>query len=204
MPKPSFFPFLLAAILLTGCSSTPEMPTSVEWRSHQSQLKQVESFKAVGKLSYLSPEKKQSLSFYWQHSQENSQLRLTTFLGQTALKLDITPEGAVIETYDDDIFTAESASSLVYRLTGLLIPVEHMPAWMLGMPNEADWYQLNEINTLASLTKRIGLQPWQLDYTQYKDVQFNGLSLPMPRKMTLQQETTKIKLAISKWTLAAK
>ena len=44
-------------------------------------------------------------SVYWKHSPNQSQLRLTTFLGQTALNLTIDPSGAKVVTYDDQIFT---------------------------------------------------------------------------------------------------
>ncbi|MFA0520152.1 lipoprotein insertase outer membrane protein LolB, partial [Vibrio sp. 10N.222.55.E8] len=121
-------------------SSIPEQPTSVEWQSYQNQLLQIESYQASGKLAYISPAQRQSLNFMWKHSSNQSQLRLTTFLGQTALNLTIDSSGAKVVTYDDRVFTDASATVLVEQLTGLLIPIDHLPQWFLGIPEQADAY----------------------------------------------------------------
>ncbi|EDK26021.1 outer membrane lipoprotein LolB precursor, partial [Vibrionales bacterium SWAT-3] len=52
---------IFITIIMVGCSSIPEQPTSVEWQTHQSRLLQIENYQASGKLAYISPEQRQSL-----------------------------------------------------------------------------------------------------------------------------------------------
>ena len=196
-----FWISLLAALLLSGCANIESSQTNVEWQTHQQRLASISQYQSSGKLGYISPEQRQSLNFRWQHAPQSSQLRLTTFLGQTALNLKITPTGAVVDTYDDKTYTSTNAESLIYQLTGLTIPVEQLHDWLLGRPTSADGYLLNETNTLATLRKEINGQTWQLDYLNYKDVLVDGRALPLPQKLKLKQQDTSINIVISKWDI---
>lgn len=203
------------ALFMVGCTSIPEQPTSVEWQAHSYQLSQIQSYRASGKLGYISPEQRQSLNFTWTHSESSSQLRLTTFLGQTALNLTVSKNGAKVVTYDDQVFTHKSATVLVKQLTGLQIPVQHLPKWLLALPEQADTYQLNDItSTLDSLTKQVNGDTWTIDFSKYQDIELpkkiieSSLSnnkdvttIPLPSRLSFQQNSNKINIVISKWTL---
>lgn len=203
---------LFMTIIMVGCSSMPEQPTSVEWQTHQNRLLQIESYQASGKLAYISPEQRQSLNFIWKHSQNQSQLRLTTFLGQTVLNLTIDPLGAKVVTYDDQVFTHASASVLVEQLTGLQIPIDHLPQWLLGIPDQADSYQLNNTNTLESLSKQVNSRLWTLNFDHYRNTErpskqlsdennANVETIPLPTRLSFKQDGNKINIVVSKWTL---
>ena len=207
-----FASLIFITIIMVGCSSIPEQPTSVEWQAHQIRLLQIENYQASGKLAYISPEQRQSLNFVWKHSPNQSQLRLTTFLGQTALNLTIDPSGAKVVTYDDQVFTHSSASILVEQLTGLKIPVDHLPQWFLGIPDQADSYQLNTTNTLESLTKQVSNQLWTLSFANYRNTEMpntlqsgedkaNVETIPLPTRLSFKQDQDKINIVVSKWTL---
>ncbi|MDN3700051.1 lipoprotein insertase outer membrane protein LolB [Vibrio artabrorum] len=203
---------LFMTIIMVGCSSIPEQPTSVEWQSYQNQLLQIESYQASGKLAYISPAQRQSLNFMWKHSSNQSQLRLTTFLGQTALNLTIDSSGAKVVTYDDRVFTDASATVLVEQLTGLLIPIDHLPQWFLGIPEQADAYQLNDSNTLESLSKQVDNQLWTLHFDRYQNTEIPRSQrsdegnarveiIPLPTRLAFKQDQNKINIIVSKWTL---
>ncbi|KDN29449.1 membrane protein [Vibrio fortis] len=198
-------------LVVAGCVSVPEQPTSVEWQAHQRQLQEIQYYQATGKLAYISPEERQSLNFLWKHSPNFSQLRLTTFLGQTALNLTINKYGAKVVTYDDQVFNHRSASKLVKQLTGLTIPVDHLPQWLLGNPDEADTYLLNTNNTVEALSKQIDGKAWQLNFDRYRDVTLSQdidnqndtveKVLPLPTRLSFKQDENKINIVVSKWTL---
>ncbi|CAH1587560.1 lipoprotein insertase outer membrane protein LolB [Vibrio rotiferianus] len=197
----SFLILFLSSIVLAGCSSVPDSITSVEWQAHEQRLKTINDFQATGKLGYIAPDQRQSLNFYWKQSTTLSQLRLTTVLGQTALKLTITPQGATVETYDDQVLTARNANQLIYRLTGLMMPVDHLPDWLLGLPTNADSFQLSSTNTLQVLDKQIGLNDWNIDYQRYGDIEWHNQTLPLPSKLKLSTSDVKINLVITKWNI---
>ncbi len=193
-----FYIFMLLLVLF-GCSSVPEPIVDVQWQSHQQKLQQIESYQVVGKLGYISPEQREYLNFQWQKNIDKSQLRLTNFLGQTVLSLSMTDSGASVETYDDQYFEASNGQQLIYQLTGLDIPVDDLQDWVLGLPTQADNFDLNEMNTLASLDKSSGRQNWHVDYTRYKEFNWKNDNIPLPDRIELSQNKTTIKLVISKW-----
>ncbi|NLS11653.1 lipoprotein localization protein LolB [Vibrio sp. SM6] len=197
---------VLTPLLLLGCSSVPQSTLPVQWQQHQKTLQQIDQFQVTGKLGYISPEERQSLNFFWHHQPYYSELRLTTVLGQTALKLAISPDGARITTYEDDVFEGQDATSLIYRLTGLRIPVTQLPAWLLGLPQDEQQFTLNDQNTLASLTAESTRQgvtraPWHIAYQRYRDIDVNGERLPLPSKLQLTQGDIKLNIVITKWTV---
>ncbi len=197
----AFFIFILSSLLLAGCTSVPETITSVEWQAHEKKLETIQDFQVTGKLGYIAPDQRQNLNFFWKHSTAFSQLRLTTILGQTALNLTITPQGAKVETYDDQVISARHANQLIYQLTGLMMPVEHMPDWLLGLPTDADTFQLSQTNTLQTLNKHIGRNDWNIAYERYSNVQWHAQTLPLPNRLKLTTSDVKINLMITKWNI---
>lgn len=194
--------FLFTLILtLFGCSTAPESIRDVEWQSHKQKLQQIESYQVIGKIGYISPQQRESMNFQWQKSPTQSQLRLTSFLGQTILNLSITEQGATVETYDNKIFTAGNGQDLINQLTGLDIPIDDLQDWVLGLPTQVDHFELNENNTLASIDKISGKQNWHVEYARYQEQPWQSENLPLPVRMQLNQDSTSIKLAISKWIL---
>ncbi|MDW6017799.1 lipoprotein insertase outer membrane protein LolB [Vibrio plantisponsor] len=201
MIKPRILLSLSFLLILFGCSSTPEPIVDVEWQAHQQKLQQIQTYQVIGKIGYISPEQRETLNFQWQKSPNKSQLRLTNFLGQTVLSLSMDAKGATVETYDDQKFNAANGQILIYQLTGLDIPIDDLQDWVLGLPTKADYFKLNENNTLASLDKTSGRQNWHVDYTRYKEFSWQNGNIPLPDRMQLTQQQTSIKLVISKWIL---
>ena len=197
----SFLILLLSSIVLAGCSSVPESVTNVEWQAHEQRLETIDNFQATGKLGYIGPDQRQSLNFFWKHSSALSQLRLTTLHGQTALKLTITPQGATVETIDDQVLSARDANQLIYRLTGLMIPVDNLPDWLLGLPTDADSFQLSPTHTLQALDKQIGLNDWNIAYQRYGDIEWHEQTLPLPNKLRVSTSDVKINFVITKWNI---
>lgn len=201
MIKPRILLSLSFLLILFGCSSTPEPIVDVEWQAHQQKLQQIQTYQVIGKIGYISPEQRETLNFQWQKSPNKSQLRLTNFLGQTVLSLSMDANGAKVETYDDQNFSASNGQILIYQLTGLDIPIDDLQDWVLGLPTKADNFKLNESNTLASLDKASGRQNWHVGYTRYKEFSWQNGNIPLPDRMQLTQQQTSIKLVISKWIL---
>lgn len=181
---------------LVGCSSTPPTPLSVDWQQHQIALEQLKNYQVRGKLGYKDEKQRQSLNFLWKQNAQSSQLILTTFLGQTVLKMDIDDHGAKVVTRDDKTYHHSSAAQLVYQLTGLNIPFSNLSDWLKGLPTNADNFTLTPEQTVAQLFKSINSEQWQLNYQAYEQAE----QLPLPNKMQLSQGSTSLKIVISNWT----
>jgi len=194
---------ILTALYLSGCASAPEESRlNVQFEPHRQRLESLQNYQLSGKLGYIGPDQRQSLNFTWTHSPDKSQLRLTSFLGQTVLNLTMTPEGAKAITSGGDVYHHASPNALVYQLTGLVLPVTYMQDWIKGLPTAADHFTLNETNTVASLNKLTGLQRWDILYNSYQTVNSAQLgALPLPYKMQLTQSEFTLKIVISTWNL---
>ncbi|QXO18054.1 MULTISPECIES: lipoprotein insertase outer membrane protein LolB [Vibrio] len=199
--KPRIYLIFALLLILAGCSMAPEPVSEVQWQSHQARLANISQFRLSGKMGYISPEQRESFNFQWQKKADSSQLRLTNFLGQTILNLTISAQGARVETYDDQVYTADNAEQLIWQLTGLDIPINLLQDWILGLPSQADQYQLNSNNTLQSLDKTAGNRSWHVDYARYREYPWQSTALPLPDKLKLTQRQTAINLVVSKWTL---
>ncbi|MDW6001554.1 lipoprotein insertase outer membrane protein LolB [Vibrio mangrovi] len=190
---------LLTLSILAGCSSIQTPVPPVEWQAHQARLQQIHTYQITGKLGYISPKERRSLNFQWKKSDSYSQLRLTTFLGQTVLKMDIHPQQADAETYEGKHYSAPTPELLLHQLTGLDIPLSSLSQWILGRPALADDFSLKPDNTLDNLEKKLANQQWQVQYKAYTAITFGDNQLPLPDRLLLQQGHTKINIHISQW-----
>ncbi|USD64643.1 lipoprotein insertase outer membrane protein LolB [Vibrio sp. SCSIO 43136] len=196
-------PLRLIAILLTlfifaGCSSLPPEPDhGVEWKLHQTQVQAITRYTLQGKMAYISPDERQSLNLYWKQTPAKSDLRLSTFLGQTALNMDFTPMHAKVEVHDGRTFEHPDINLLIKRLSGMSIPVQELTEWVKGVPAGTYDYQVSELNTLSELNTVVSGQPWTLQFERYQQVD----DLLLPARITMISGDQTIKLSISKWTL---
>ncbi|HAS26637.1 MAG TPA: lipoprotein localization factor LolB, partial [Vibrio sp.] len=93
------------------------------------------------------------------------------------------------------------------------------PQWFLGIPDQADSYQLNTTNTLESLTKQVSNQLWTLNFDNYRNTEVPSKllsgednknssedntkveTIPLPSRLSFKQDENKINIVVSKWTL---
>lgn len=193
------FVILIFSLFLSACSSVPLTPQqSTHWDKHQAQLEAITEYKITGKIGYQSPEQRHSLNFQWTQKSDNSQLLLTTFLGQTVIKVTIDNGHTLIETGDGQTFEGSDPGRLMYSLTGLNLPIGYLNDWIKGLPTAADNFQLNELNTVEHLAKQIGQTNWHLRYNSYIEKD----NMLLPNSMKLTQLNTTIKIIASNWTVS--
>ncbi|KDM90694.1 lipoprotein insertase outer membrane protein LolB [Photobacterium galatheae] len=183
-------------ILLAGCTITPKTsPIATDWETHQKALSAISAFQANGKLGYISPEQRFTANLSWKTNTGSDHLLLTNFLGTTLLKLDSQPGRAILIDNDGKRYQGSDPAQLVLSLTHIALPINQMRDWLLGLPTDADTYQLNTENRVAYLAKQVGGQLWQLDYHDYDE----SVSPALPSKLVLSQGDKRIKLVISRW-----
>ncbi len=194
-----------AMTTLFGCETLPEKSAAqVQWQQHQKQLMALSHYQVRGKLAYLSPEQRISLSFNLLHENDISELKLLNVFGSTVLTLTVTPLMTEVITDKGETYQGEEANRLFRQLTGITLPVTQFLDWVKGLPTQADSYQLNELHTLSSLQKA----QWQVAYTRYRDTALGNTTptpetLPMPYKITLNDQEVTIKIQVAKWELTS-
>lgn len=183
--------------LIVGCAQQLPLVTQTDWQSHEQALQYLNHYKATGKLGYKGPEQRFGANLLWQTAPEADRLLLTNFLGKTLLKLDTTPTRATLISHEGKRYDGSNASVLVRDLTGINLPIEQMRDWLIGLPTDADSYQLNGDNRLASLAKQIDQQLWLVDYQEYD----YSTTPSLPKRIILKQDKQHITLVINKWDL---
>ena len=189
----------LLPVWLFGCAAkveqTPLQPTQ-EWLANKAQLEKIQHFEVKGKVTFSSATQNIAANFQWQQQQDNINLRLTHFLGGTLLKLELDASGVRIIDHQGNQHVGEEMSSLIAKLTGVNLPVAALSSWLKGLPVGDNHYQLNNLNTLTSLsqypTANLG---WQIGYSNY--ARYNGVLLP--RAITMTQPGQQVTLAVSQW-----
>jgi len=154
-----------------------------------------------GQLGYITPIERRSFNIQLMKTGDTSTLRLTTFLGQTVMKIKITPERSVLNAYNGEHYEADNPNVLIKQLTGLDIPLKELENWLLGLPNRTDHYVLNKNHMLSNVNSNMAKSPWSVTYRIYQNIHYQNGIIPLPYKLSLTHSTTKLNLIISKWKI---
>ncbi len=178
---------------LNACSTQPPITTAdSEWGQHLNQLQQLKHWQLNGKIAFINQQSRQAANLFWRQDGENSLLRINGPLGLKGVELRYQPGQVWVKTKDEE-YRGEDAQQLIYRLTGWQVPVEQLPAWLLGIPSQND-YQLNTQHRLASFTSA---EQWQISYLNYAE--YGAYTLP--RQMELSSADNRLKLNIHQWQI---
>lgn len=196
------FFYLFVLLLATGCSTLPDAPieqSNVNQETRIQQLLQKEQWQVKGKIAFIQPDKRQSANLIWQYNNVSSinEIDLTTFLGINILKVSH-DNGVYHIEFDDKSYYSDALDSLIYDLTGLLIPTDALPFWMQAIPfNSDDQVEIGKNNLPSMMTSQYKQENWNITYKTYKMVN----NVPMPHSITIKKNGFTLKLAIKQWTM---
>ncbi|MFT5163567.1 MAG: outer membrane lipoprotein LolB [Alteromonadaceae bacterium] len=205
---------VLLSLLLTACQSPRhamnQVPDNQSRASRQDALQQLQHWQVKGKFLFKGPQKKQSVSLNWTQDLKRSDIRLTTFMGISVLKMVSDQHSATLKT-DDQTVTSNDPQKLLNDNTGIALPVNSLADWMKGaLPVEQGlnalgqkngqvvmWDEFNRIKQIRLVDKHF--IPWQIDYLGYSAVESHQL----PQKIRLTGNDIKITITINDWELSS-
>lgn len=194
---------ILVLLFLQGCQSVPQdkltRQNHQDEHQRQAQLALIKRWQVEGKLIFKSPEQKFSVSLNWTQHDSRSDIRLTTFMGMSMMKMVNDGFNATLHS-EGKTYTSDSPEQLLYKTTGITLPIEELPQWMKGASGEyqqrtIEFDQFNRIKQIRLLDK--SNNPWQIDYLAYQDVAEHQL----PKKIRLQGSDITATIKISTWEL---
>ena len=165
---------IAGTLLLTSCSLIPAGPDiSSEDAAFKQNIEALEYWRARGKFSYRSSEVTETGNFDWRQRGQSYQLRLFGPLGMGSIKISGGPNLVRIQTGDQDI-SSDQPLSLLYRMTGIEIPLNSMPMWLTGKPasRSPSNISLDDKGRIQSFFER----QWLLNYSDYREV--DGRQVP--------------------------
>lgn len=173
---------LLALVLLqlTGCAlfQKNSLPDTGDW-----------AFK--GKMAIRNVKEASSFNVTWVQQGLFYQIILSGPLGQGEMTIEGHP-GEVVLTSGKDTYYADSLNQLVYELTELELPLDHLSYWVRGLakPGEKASISTSESGQV-DLIEQAG---WQVSYKDY----FADDSA-LPRKLSFVRDQSSGKLVIREW-----
>jgi len=167
------------------------------WDEHRQAVIQLEAWTVQASMAVNSAQENFDARLFWRYQQpQEYQLRLNAPGGQGAALIRVTPDGAILRTAQGKTHHADTADALFTQYTALELPVQILSYWIRGLPGpEASVSALRVYpdGTLQAFQQ----QGWQVRYAEYQTA--HGQLLP--KRITLENETYLVKLAIQRWNL---
>ncbi|SEK35958.1 outer membrane lipoprotein LolB [Colwellia chukchiensis] len=194
---------LFFIIIVSACTSINDKPvtdnfTSQDINSRNQQLSQLDDWTIVGKIAFISNEKRESASLHWQkNSGDNTEsLNLSTVFGIKLLA--ITKQDKLFNVVvDGQQYQTNDLDNLIYQLTGLNLPTRAMSHWLKGLAylpsDEVTYHAKTQLpETLRSVYNQ---QHWQIKYSKYHHIG----NFQLAKQLSISQDDLRIKIIIHSW-----
>jgi len=192
---------LLLPVLLTACSTLPELTTTtpVNWHDTLEQRQQIGSWKIQGRLGVQTEDDGGSLDLFWTQKNESYNIRLIAPMGQGTILIYGNAQGVRIRTAEGEQYS-EDADALLASSLGVKVPVTGMRYWLRGLPMKNKTIVKQSWNMQGQLYKLVQ-DDWNVKMSNYKKVGKHQL----PHDFSLSRDDRPelgIRLLIRRWTLA--
>lgn len=176
--------WLSGLVLICACSHNPREAALEQFG--------LDTWRAAGKFAYRSDSLTESGNFNWRQQGDNYQLQLYGPLGMGKLNISGSTHRVRIQHRDQDI-NSDQPANLLYRLTGLEIPISLLPHWLRAQPATVSPtnLQLNADNQIQSFSEH----GWQLQYSDYQWLN----EIAVPSKITATKNAVQLSLVIKIW-----
>jgi len=194
----------LLLLMLPGCSTlqledsaSPAISQDVQnqlVKMREQQLAAITSWRLGGRFSLVTDGEAWSGKLNWiQQSNHEYLIQFSAPSGQGAMQLLGNDELAELRLANGDSFQATDADALMRQETDWELPINSLWYWVRGLPDPKlpQKIELDSENLIVKLEQ----ESWIVNYNKYQQVE----SYSLPRKITVENETLKLRLIITKW-----
>lgn len=196
---------LLAVLALGGCSTPATRPVPADpaaaWQQRQLAMADIGDWQLRARIALQAGESGGQADLLWSAQPSADDLRLVGAWGRGLVRLQFNAQGATLIDDNGVRHHGVDAADLLYRVTGWIIPVSSLHAWMVGIPvdgRQATLVQLDDYGRLKILEEN----GWRIEYDEYSD--FGGRELP--KRIQLSQTRTlngdariTVRLVVTAW-----
>ena len=191
---------LAAATLLisVGCAhDTTPFTSDQPVKELREQLYQLEEFTLSGKLGFRNDDEAFSVAVNnWLQKADYYQLDLSsTFFGLGAVRISGSPSWIEVQEPDEEPVWSNYPNETIEQLLGFPLPVQRIRYWIRGIP--APQSEATEVKNLLGLTEEMQQDGWTIQLDRYRDVK----GLPLPGRIKVIRDDTKITLAVASWAI---
>lgn len=181
---------LAAAVALAGCASAPRTGAGLPPREQIRDFA-IEARFALRLEAPPGPARSASGRLSWRHDRSGDVIFLANPLGQGLAEIRRGPAGATLRQSDGTVRQAADAATLLEDGTGYRLPLEHLPAWLLGRAGPDGRLERDPRGRPVALVE----SGWQIGFGYADDAPD---ALPA-RLILTRPETMEIRLHIESW-----
>lgn len=196
-PRGSLLALLaVAELALAGCATVPQGPgmaVPAPTPAAQASLAAFDDWRATGRVAVKTARDGWSASFDWQEADGRGELGVRGPLGAGSARITRTAalvriEGGSTEPLDVPAPFDTLEPALVDRL-GFPLPLEQLRWWIVGIPAPG----------VASVGEGSAFEQsgWRVRVDEYTAVA--GAPAPLPRRVVLERDTTRIRVIVDGW-----
>ena len=195
---------LLILSLLSGCSIfTPHSKNITldsalyNWANTKHAIQLQTHWSLIGKIGIRTPEDSLTIAINkWAQEGDDFEINLSsTFFGLGASTLEGNSQFVTLTESGEAPIYSEHPNTLMETALNLPLPITFLSYWVKGLPVPGIISKI-EFNA-QGLPSTIRQHHWKLYFSNYHLEQ----GIPLPGKIKLEQNNTRIILAIKKWTL---
>ncbi len=193
---------LISLLTIIGCVHRGSLTPPQDVLEHQRQLQNIGDWQLTGKLGVRTSDESGSASLKWDQQATRYQINLSGPLGQKRMIITGEPGSVRLEQTGEPMQQAKTAEALIKKSVGWTLPVAQLAYWVRGVPAPKLRITHFQQNT-NGLLDQLHQGGWIITYSNYRDHHYNGLTLPLPGKITAEYKDVRLILAIRNWQLGA-
>lgn len=193
-------------LLLTSACTTVPVETPLHgtdpqkaWQMRQPALAAIKVWRLSGRVAVSQDEQAWNLNLEWQQDGDEFEIILNGPFGAGKVKLIGNAYGVLLRDSDEQVFYADNAQTLLFKHTGVNMPVEGLRYWIVGLtsPHQQKKPLLDAQGRLDYLED----DNWQVKFKRYTDV--SGMQLPNKVFIVEPHDDIDVRLVVDNWKLGA-
>lgn len=185
---------LVAALAtLAGCHAMPVQPVAGPDAAQRGAIAALTTWQASGRVAVRAGSDGFSASFDWREAAGHGELGVRGPFGAGAVRITRTAERIQIESGGAPPFEVvapfESLEPELVARLGFPLPLDPLRYWVLGVPAPG-----RPADGAASEFRQDG---WQVTVGEFVPV--DGAPGPLPARLTLSRDTTRIRVVVDRW-----
>ncbi|CAG1023317.1 outer membrane lipoprotein LolB [Methylomonas sp. LL1] len=180
---------LMAAVLASGCSLTPEQPMQSYQLAAMRHLQRQKNWSFEGRLALADGKESISMSIVWHHVEDLDDIELVGPLAQGRVKISVAAGQVVVDDGENRNVYQGLADEVFAEQLGIEMPVSALKFWVLGVNDPGRVFDEQPGGFYQA--------GWLVRYGEMQKVNANML----PKKMTAEKDKARMKLIVDQWDL---
>ncbi len=181
--------FLSVIFFLTACTVAPPQQEIKYSEIRNQQLYNLLQWHLLGRIAMTNETDSWSAKIDWLHDVDKDVLNLSGPLGQGAVRIVLHSDSIMIDQGDGQVGVSKNVDQYIKQQLGFFVPLVALRFWVVGL-NEPD-------KPFVRLDDGFSQFSWNIKYHNYVQVGDDW----MPLKISIKNNSAKLKLVIDQWTI---